>query len=51
MKIADMAAIYPDASKVILDRNPDALVICESYHHFLDPECKVFTADRPDLFN
>lgn len=46
ISLADMAAIYPDASKVILDRNPDALVICESYHHFLDPECKVFTAEN-----
>lgn len=47
LSLADMAAIYPDASKVILARNPNALVICETYHHFLDPECKIFGAEKP----
>ncbi len=47
LSLADMAAIYPDASKVILNRNSDALVICETYHHFLDPECKIFATKKP----
>lgn len=47
LSIADMAAIYPPASKVILDRNPEALVICETYHHFLHPTCQAFNTDKP----
>lgn len=39
VSIADMAGIYPAAVEAVYRNNPDALVICETYHHFLDPEC------------
>lgn len=47
LSIADMAAIYPDCSEAILRRDPSALIICETYHHFLDPECKIFSDKNP----
>ncbi|MBQ7209030.1 MAG: hypothetical protein IJS01_14625 [Lentisphaeria bacterium] len=46
--MSDMAAIYPDAARVIFDRTPDAWVICETYTHFLD--CRFFQdPDSPAL--
>ena len=47
ISLADMAAIYPDAAKTIRAVNPDALVICETYHHFLDPACSLFASKTP----
>lgn len=47
MSVADMAKIYPAATDVILKRSPDALVICESYHHFIDEACKLFESPEP----
>ncbi len=44
--IEDMASIYPDAANVVWGRNPDAWVICETYHHFKDAACEVF--NTPD---
>ena len=48
ISIADMAAIYPDCVDTVLSRSPDALVICETYHHFLDSVCDAFAAKTPD---
>ena len=47
LSIADMAGIYPDAADVIRQRKKDALIICETYHHFLDPECRYFDTENP----
>lgn len=47
LSIADMAGIYPDAAATIRRVNPGALIICETYHHFLDPECQYFNAENP----
>ena len=47
ISLADMAAIYPDASETIRRVNPDALIICETYHHFLDKECSIFAEKSP----
>ena len=43
-----MAGIYPDAADVILKRSPNALVICETYSHFLDEQCKFFNSNEPN---
>jgi len=49
ISVADMAGIYPEACDVILRRSPEALVICETYHHFLDDACKYFESrERSD---
>ncbi len=45
--LADMAAIYPDAVDTVLKNSPDALVFCETYHHFLDKECSIFASREP----
>ena len=42
ISLADMAAIYPDAARTVRAASPDALVICETYHHFLDEACSLF---------
>lgn len=42
MSFADMAGIYPQAAQVIRARNRDAWIICETYHHFLDPAITTF---------
>jgi len=47
ISVADMAGIYPAATDVILRRKPDALIICETYHHFLDEACKFFRSPNP----
>ena len=47
ISVADMAGIYPDAADVILKRSPEALVICETYHHFLDEACNFFDSKNP----
>ncbi len=47
ISLSDMASIYPDASETIRRVNPNALIICETYHHFLDKECKIFTDKKP----
>jgi len=47
ISLADMAAIYPDASETIRRVNPEALIICETYHHFLDKECSIFAEKSP----
>lgn len=47
ISLADMAAIYPDASETIRRISPDALIICETYHHFLDDECSIFASKSP----
>lgn len=51
ISVADMAGIYPAATDVVLSRSPDALIICETYHHFLDDACKFFDSgiENPDL--
>ena len=56
ISVADMAGIYPAATDVIMSRSKDALVICETYHHFLDEACKFFdskeeNADLKRLLN
>ena len=48
ISVADMAGIYPEAADVIYSRNPDALVICETYHHFTDEACRYFETEIPD---
>ena len=47
ISLADMASIYPDASETIRRVNPNALIICETYHHFLDSECSIFADKNP----
>ncbi len=47
LSIADMARVYPQATDVVLKRSPDAMVICETYSHFLDEACKYFESDNP----
>ena len=48
ISLADMAAIYPDAAEAVRRVDPDALIICETYHHFLDKEAKLFASENPD---
>lgn len=48
ISVSDMAGIYPAAADVVLGRSPDALVICETYHHFLDDACKFFNFSKPN---
>lgn len=48
ISVSDMAGIYPAAADVVLSRLPDALVICETYHHFLDDACKFFNSSKPN---
>lgn len=47
MSLEDMAAIYPRLTDVIRARNRDALIICETYHHFLDEACGLFYENPP----
>ena len=47
MSFNDMARIYARCAKIIWNQNPDAWVICESYRHFLDPECSFFSSSYP----
>lgn len=47
MSFNDMAKIYADAAEVIWNRAPDTWIICEAYHHFLDPECDFFSSEKP----
>lgn len=47
MSLEDMAAIYPRLTGVVRGRNREALVICETYHHFLDKACGLFYQDPP----
>lgn len=47
ISLSDMAAIYPDAARAVRAANPSALVICETYHHFLDDACKLFAKKEP----
>jgi len=51
ISVRDMAGIYPAATDVVLSRSPEALVILETYHHFLDGACSFFDSgiDSPDL--
>ena len=48
MSVEDMALAYPPAGEVIRARSADAWVICESYHHFLDEPCRIFSRSNPD---
>ena len=47
MSFNDMARIYAQGAQVVWSRNSDAWVICESYRHFLDPECQFFSTPNP----
>ena len=49
--LSDMSRIYPQAAEAVLRRSPDAWVICETYHHFLDDSCGFFKPenDSPEL--
>ena len=47
ISLSDMAAIYPDAAKTIRAVSPDARVICETYHHFLDDACRILAEKEP----
>lgn len=46
MSVEDMIAAYPDAVAAVRAANPDAWVMCETYHHFNDDPCRQFY--RPD---
>ena len=48
ISVADMAGIYPAATETVLRRSPNALVICETYHHFLDEACSFFNSAEPN---
>ena len=43
----DMAGIYPQAADVVWKRNPEAWVICETYHHFLDEASQLLKTEHP----
>jgi len=45
MSVEDMIGIYPDAADAVWSSNPDAWVLCETYHHFLDDPIRAF--ERP----
>ena len=47
MSVADMANIYPQAADAVWSQSPDAWVICETYHHFLDKACSFFYDPNP----
>ena len=47
MSFNDMARIYAKCAKTVWNRSPDAWVICETYRHFLDRECRFFSSDTP----
>ncbi len=47
MSLEDMAGIYPRLAGVVRARNKDALIICETYHHFLDKACGIFYETPP----
>ncbi|MBP5640022.1 MAG: hypothetical protein J6X55_11125 [Victivallales bacterium] len=53
MSVVDMLNIYPQAANAVWSQSPDAWVICETYHHFLDKACKMFYDSEPsaDLQN
>ena len=42
MSVEDMVAAYPDAVAAVRAANPDAWVMCETYHHFNDEPCRQF---------
>ena len=46
MSVEDMIAAYPAAVAAVRAANPDAWVMCETYHHFNDEPCRQFY--RPD---
>ena len=46
MSVEDMIAVYPSAVAAVRAANPDAWVMCETYHHFNDDPCRQFY--RPD---
>ena len=46
MSVEDMIAAYPDAVAAVRAANPDAWIMCETYHHFNDEPCRQFY--RPD---
>ena len=48
ISLSDMAAIYPDAAEAIRRVNPNALIICETYHHFTEEAAKLFASENPD---
>ena len=48
ISLSDMAAIYPDAAEAIRRVNPNALIICETYHHFTEEAAKLFASEKPD---
>jgi len=50
MSVEDMARIYPDAAAVVRNRNKDAWVICETYHHFKDEAFKQPYSTVPPAF-
>ena len=47
MSLEDMAGIYPRMVDTVRARAKDALIICETYHHFLDPACGIFYEKEP----
>ena len=47
MSLEDMAGIYPAIAGVVRSRSKDAMIICETYHHFLDKACGIFYEDPP----
>ena len=47
MSLEDMAGIYPRVAEAVRSRNKDALIICETYHHFLDKSCGIFYENPP----
>ena len=47
VSVPDMARIYADAADAIRGRSPDAWIICETYHHFLDKDCDFFRDPAP----
>ena len=52
MSVEDMIAAYPDAVSAVRAANPDAWVMCETYHHFNDGPCRQFyRADAESVFS
>ena len=44
MSVEDMIAMYPDATAAVRSVSPDAWIMCETYHHFIDGPCEQFYA-------
>ncbi len=51
MSVEDMTAFYPAAVAAVRSVSPDAWIMCETYHHFLDKPCaQLYAPDAMQRF-